>query len=307
MNRSRRHHYIPQFLTRHFANEDGQLHVYDKINDKFYRSSAINLFVEADRNTFTDVNGGQNDVIERIYSSLDAEFSVALNRITATGQLSSPDFKLILFFAYISKWRVRVYDESFKIAKEAYSVDDLGLGLKDEANEKLDFLLENIFLSDMQQELKRFLLAAQPFRFKEDYQKLTANSFIVPTHIPAFIGDCPFNEATLESDELFEDFIFPLTRDLTLVYSPRVPLVTIKNFLLCGPDDKVMAFKKDFSCARDVSTLDLAERIIACSDEEYLRHTVSVYKEFKRRNTGTAYHLTVFNVLYNFKEYTIDI
>jgi hypothetical protein len=181
MNKSRRHHYIPQFLTKHFSNNDGNLFVYDKINDKLYENNSINLFVEKDRNTFDNLDGIKDDVIEKVYTTYDTLFSIALNEITSTNNVSNENFKLLLFLAYISKWRVPQYDESFKNAKEYFSIDKLGLGLKDKENARININLEDYFKLDMQQELKRILLAVQPFRFKEDYKKLLDNSFLICT------------------------------------------------------------------------------------------------------------------------------
>jgi len=303
MNKSRRHHFVPQFLTKHFGNDNGQIYVYDKINDKFYKGNSANLFVESDRNTFINLDGIEDDIIEKVYSSFDCLFSNVLREITTSYKVSNENFKLVLFLAYISKWRVRQYDESFKNVKEYFSVDDLGFGNKTSDVERLKINLEEYFNLDMQQELKRILLAVQPFRFKEDFKILLRNSFLVCTTINSFISDCPFNEASLISDEVFEDFIFPVTKDLTLVYSTRIDRDEIQDFILNGNDKYVNLFLRDFSTARDISSLDLAERNVGCCDLDYLKHLVNTYKDFKARGTDTPYNLTVFNILYRFKEY----
>lgn len=303
MNKSRRHHYVPQFLTKYFTNDKGKLFTYDKIRDKFYENIPLNLFVENDRNTFLNFEGISDDVIEQIYSSLDNLFAPVLKEIATTNNVSNDHFKLLLFLAYVTKWRVKQYDESFNEAKENFSVDDLGLGFKNSDNKRVDVNLEASFDLDMQQEFKRILLAVQPFRFKEDFKKLLMNSFLIHTPINSFISDCPFNEATIISDEIFEDFVFPVTKDLTLVYSTRIDRKDIQTFLKEGKDENVNLFLKEFSVARDISLLDLAERNVACSDQKYLKHIANIYKKFKTRGTGTPYHLTIFNVLYRYKEY----
>lgn len=303
MNKSKRHHYVPQFLTKYFSKDNKQIHIYDKIADKFYEGNSINLFVENDRNTFMNLDGIEDDIIEKVYTSFDTLFSNVLREITTNNKVSNDNFKLLLFLAYITKWRVPQYDESFKNAKEYFSVDSLGLGFKNN-NERLDINLEEYFKLDMQQELKRILLAVQPFRFKEDFKLLLKNSFLICTPINSFITDCPFNEAALISDKIFEDFVFPVTKDLTLVYSTRINRDEIQDFILNGSEDKVNLFLRDFSTARDVSSLDLAERNVGCCDLDYLKHLVNTYKEFKARGTDTQYNLTIFSLLYRFKEYT---
>jgi len=145
-------------------------------------------------------DGIQDDTLEKAYASLDSMFSAVINEINKTKTTSNYHFRLLLLFAYISKWRVRQYDEAFKTAKDFFSVDDLGLGLKNQFNELANLSLEEYFPLELDQEFKRILLAAQPFRFKEDYKKLLAGSFLIWTPHNSFIGDCPFNEATIVSD-----------------------------------------------------------------------------------------------------------
>lgn len=302
MKKSKRHHYIPQFMTKHFADASGLIHVYDKLQGKFYSSNPLNLFVETDRNTFLNSDGFQEDTLEKAYASLDSMFSTVLNEINSTNAISNHHFKLLLLFAYISKWRVRQYDKAFEDAKEFFSIDELGLGLKTQDNKRVDLNLEEYLPSKLHQEFKRILLAVQPFRFKQDYKKLLAGSFLIWSPYTSFIGDCPFNEATIIGDEIFEDFVFPIQKDLTLVYSSRIDREAIQNFLN-GRGNNVGIFLKDFSIARDISMLDLAERNVGCCDAEYLKHLVKNYNEYKQRGSDTAYHLTVFNVLYRFREY----
>lgn len=306
MGKSRRHHYIPQFLTGHFATDD-KIFTYDKKEEKYFVGSPVNLFLKRDRNTFLNIEGIEDDVIEQMYASIDALFSSVLTDLKTSAIISNENFKLLLLLAYITKWRVPQYDESFKNAKEYFSVDDLGVGFKDGNNERIDIELEALFNLDMYQEIKRILLAIQPFRFKEDFRKLIDNSFIIPTPYSAFIGDCLFNEVTIESGDIFEDFVFPITKELTLVYCTRVDRKRIQDFLTNGDSDKVAIFLRDFSTARDVSTLDLAERIVGCGDEEYFSWIVEVYKGFKSKGTGTPFNLTVFNVLYRFEEYAGNV
>jgi hypothetical protein len=306
MSKSRRHHYVPQFLTGHFAIKD-KIFAYDKKENNYFIASPINLFLKKDRNTFLNHNGIEDDVVEQMYASIDALFSSILTTITTSAIISNDNYKLLLLLAYITKWRVPQYDKSFKSAREYFTVDDLGLGFKDSNNERLDIELEAFFNLDMSQEIKRILLPLQPFRFKEDFKKLLENSFIISTPYDAFIGDCVFNEIGIESEEIIEDFVFPFTRDLTLVYSTRIDRNKVQNFLADADPEKVATFLRDFSTARDVSTLDLAERFVACGNEDYFKSIVEGHKNFKAKGTGTPFSLTVFSVLYRFEEYAASI
>lgn len=304
MPRSKRHHFVPQFLMKYFLNKNKKLYVYDKIDDRFYENSTENLFLEKDRNTFLNLEGINDDIIERIYSDYDSHFSNILREITQKKEFNSKIIKSLIFLAYFSKWRVRGYDKSFKEAKEYFTVGDLGLGFKNENNDKIDFDLEQIFDSDMHQEFKRILLSIQPLRFKDDFKKIFDNTFLISTRTPSFISDCPFNEAAFESDLIFEDFVFPIMSDLTLVHSTRIDKFELQNFINNGKEIEVQKFLNDFSASRDISMLALCERNVACASEEYLKHIVEKYKNAISKNAKTPINLSVFYVLYKFTEYT---
>ncbi|WP_345952986.1 DUF4238 domain-containing protein [Mucilaginibacter sp. PAMB04168] len=302
--KSRRHHYISEFYTKHFSENENLIQVYDKIDAIFYPTNPVNLFVKKDRNTFENLDGIKDDVIERIYSNLDAEYGSILKKITENGEVSDIHYKKLLFFAYLTKWRVPQYDQSFNVVKENYSAGQLGLGLKSFEGIPFNFEIEELFGLDMQHELKRILLAFQLFRSKEDYKRILTHSFIIPTPAhTSFIGDCPFIETTFDDGRQFGDFIFPITGELTLVYFSRIDRDEIISFLTNGDVMKINRFLTDFSSARDVSLLDLAERHIACGSKERLKFIVETYNGFKNKGGAKGFHMTWFNILYNFKEY----
>ena len=303
MAKSKRHHFVPQFLMRYFTNEKGKLYVYDKLNDTFFESTTENLFLEKDRNTFKNLYDVDDDIVENFYTQFDTYFSSILKELHTHKKFDSRITKSLISLAYISKWRVRQYDESFNTAKEFFSVDDLGLGFKDENGERIDIDLESIFDTDMHQEIKRILLAIQPIRFKDDFKKIFNNTFFLNSNVPSFISDCPFNEIPLENEIIFEDFVFPIFSDLTLIHSNRIDLKKIQNFIKEGKEENVQAFLNDFSYTRDISMLELCERNVACSNLEYLKHIVENYKKAKQKNMKTPINVTVFNVLYGFEEY----
>lgn len=303
MKTTKRHHYIPVFLSKHFSNEKGKLNVYNKTNDQSFMVSPQNIFLINDRNTFIDESGKESDVIEKIYASLDYKFSIALNEVKETGDLSGNNLKQLLLLAYTSKWRVPQYDESFVNAKNYFSVDDLGLGIKsDDLN--LDIDLESIFETDLYQELKRFLLSIQPFRFKDDFKKIFENSFLLSSPYPGLIGDCPVNEVNVISENIFEDFILPITSELTLVYSQRIDKIELMNILKNSKTENYNNFIKAFSIARDLSTMNIAEQNVGCSNSEYLNDIVNNYKScIKNDKIKDSLSSGVFTILYNYKQY----
>lgn len=300
---SRRHHYVPIFLAKNFSKANNKINIYDKEKDKLFEANPKNIFLESDRNNFINSEGDKSDVIEKIYSDLDNQFATIIRSVKKNVSMNGKELKLLLFLAYTMKWRVPQYDESFIKAKEFFSIEDLGLGIK--FNEtKLNIDLESEFDTDMHQELKRFLLAIQPFRFKDDYEKISQNSFLISTPFPGIIGDCPVNELPVDSNEVFEDFIFPFTENLTLVYSQRIDKLELKDFLENGKIEKVNQFLKDFSISRDLSTMALSGRFSGCSDKEYLDTIIDGLKKgLSNEKTKDSLNTSVFGVLYKFKDY----
>ncbi len=300
MEKSRRHHYLPQCFSEQFADENGKLTVYDKDKDCYFPGTPMNLFVEIDRNSLRDENGIVDDKIERMYSKIDGKFATTLHRVVETGNLSVEDLRLILFLAYSTKWRVPQYDNAFAEAKKLLTVSDLGLRVRSEGKQ-LAVDLEVAFNSEEKQEMKRLLLALQPFRHTQEYQKIFKNSFLLSSPIPSFIGDCPFNEYPVNTNQLFEDFVFPISKHLTLIHTTRVAKEDLTKALERGDYD---SFIGAFSRARDCSILFTSERFVACADRLYLKDIVDIYKTTKARiSSPDLIQCAVFEVLHNYGTY----
>ena len=152
------------------------------------------------------------------------------------------------------------------------------------------------------QEFKRILLAVQAFRNKYGYNEIFKNSFLINTLVdcPALLGDCPFNEIQLESDVIFEDFVFPISSDLTLVHNKRINKNEFSNYLETNDPG---LFLELFTTFRDFGTIFLSERIIVCSDKSYLIEMINRYNKVKDIEPY-KYSLStyVFKILYDYNE-----
>ena len=305
MNRSKRHHYVPVFLTKHFCKENGNIIVYDKLEDKVFETNPINIFVKSERNTFLNDDEKQDDVIEKIYSHFDSLFAPVVNDVKENNNFTTENIRMLIFLAYLSKWRVLNYDQSFSAAKDYFSVDDLGLGIKI-GEHKLELNLEDNFNTELKQEIKRFLLAIQPFRFKEDYKIIFKQCIYIKTLNHGIKGDFPLNEAQINSSDIFEDFAFPITKEITLIHSKRVDKYKLKSFLEGGDPDRVNEFLKDFSISKDLSTMSLSGRFSGCANKEYLNRIINGYKDgIANSNAKDCLSSAIFNVLYRYEDYII--
>jgi hypothetical protein len=284
-------------MIKHFSNKDGIIYAYDKITDKYFEPTTKNVFLENNRNTFIET-GLDGDAFEKMYTYLDNAFAPVLEDVNNTANLENNNLDMLLFLAYTTKWRIPQYDDAFKEAKEYFEFNDLPVDTWKGGIEYLfDLPKDNMFY----QEMKRVLLALQAFRKINGYDKIFKNSFLIntPSTYPALLGDCPFNEIQLNSDVIFEDFIFPIGSDLTLIHNERIDKTGLgKYFESHDPG----LFLELFSTFRDIGTIFLSGRTIICSDKSYLKEMIEKYNKVKDNETF-RYHLStyVFKTLYDYE------
>lgn len=304
MEESWRHHYLPKFYIKGFCDENGTITVYDKQYKKFKTKSPKYIFFEKNRNTFFDELGNKGDTLEKMYAYLESTISPYLNNAinNTTEEIEVETLRNLIFLAYLTKWRNPQYDESFTDLKETFTIGDLGLGLKADG-ERLDIELEEFFQSELSQECKRLFLSIQPFRFKDDYKIIFKNSFIIPSSIPCLLGDCPFLEANIDKDRVFEDFIFPISQNQRLVYSDRINKYELLEFFK-NKESAWSEFINLFSTVNDLATFHLSEKYVACADEEYLKNIVAKFDDFKEVYDVNNLHLQVFSILHNYNNNT---
>lgn len=83
--RPKRHHFIPQMMLRHFADDDGQLWFWrrDLTPGDTRKTSTQNLFVEKDLYTFLQDNGEKDVALETFFSNLEGIGATFINGLAA--------------------------------------------------------------------------------------------------------------------------------------------------------------------------------------------------------------------------------
>lgn len=115
---SSRHHYIPEFLTKGFTNENGEVLVFDKCKNKILSrpQSPKSIFFEKDRNTVPVINGIESSFIEdEFYSRIDKNGSQVIIQFRKEN-LKAIEFTIentghLLFFLIALFWRIPVTDQ----------------------------------------------------------------------------------------------------------------------------------------------------------------------------------------------------
>jgi hypothetical protein len=273
MNISHRHHYIPQFLIRNFADDDGMLWVYDKGNKRIHTKKQYpkSIFYEWDRNLF-NLNGQKMDNMEQIYGDLDNLFAGCLNNVLSTDKMSGIELNLIIALASLMKWRTPKIDPKFDELKESISLENLGVRIRPiNPSQKADpETIKLIEESEIMTEGKRILLSALPLLSPENLGATQQGSFIARfDRFPSLIGDCPLIEAPNDKHNVLEDFIMPLSSSATFISkknSKRLPL------------------RLEFYFQRDLGTLHLSEKYVACKSLDHLEKVISIYDNLQANN-----------------------
>lgn len=115
---SSRHHYIPEFISKAFTNEDGKLFVFDKAKNQILKSQKVpkSIFFEWDRNTVELKDGIESSFIEDfIYSSIDSTAGRIIkniqNKEIANSNLNFQEAGHIGFFLIALFWRIPYTDK----------------------------------------------------------------------------------------------------------------------------------------------------------------------------------------------------
>lgn len=82
MTRAKRHHQVPRFYLRAFADPKGRIQVYDRVSGRTLERQRIeNVAVESDLYTVTDDEGRPSDGAERAIARLEGGISESLSRL----------------------------------------------------------------------------------------------------------------------------------------------------------------------------------------------------------------------------------
>lgn len=270
-NISHNHHYVPQFHQKYFANNNGIIYAYNKLKNKSFTPRTKDIFADENRNTFINADGNKSDTIEKIYSGLESKCNEALRKFTETKIFNKDCKNILLFFAYLSKWRSPEYDPSYEDAKQL-TFEDLRLHLGN-VELGIDYNLDELWQDEERQEFKRILLSIQPFIYKEDYKDIVKNTFILETPEPfnAILGSCPFLENSF-TPNIFESFLFPLTPKYTLIYLNHCNIKDwtkfyIENISIMLPLINNLRDLSIYHASRDILISNTPERLKFISDK----------------------------------------
>ncbi|MBL7867202.1 MAG: DUF4238 domain-containing protein [Flavobacterium lindanitolerans] len=275
MTLSKRHHYIPQFLIKRFADEDNMLYLYDKEKGAFAkeRRSPKSVFFELNRNTWY-FNGMPNDNMEKLYAELDEKFSKDLVEITRTGIITEEALISILVMASSMKWRLPANDNLFDTKDKEYPYDKLPVNIviKKEDGSDHKEALEHLTNSELFKQTKKLIFPFLPFYdnldiSEEKLLRIHRNSYInTNPNIKSILGDSPLIESNNDNLEDFGNFILPLSSNETFI---------------CNDSQSKSIQNIAFYLNKDLAMFHQAKKYIVCNDKEYLQQIIDAYNQLQ--------------------------
>lgn len=121
----KRHHFIPQMMLRHFADDDGRLWFWrrDFPPGEARNTSTANLFVEKDLYTYVRGDGSKDTALEEFFAQMEGAGAVFINslaKIVRAGQVpvltdAAWDFWYRFYFYYLKRTpgAIAAYREAF--------------------------------------------------------------------------------------------------------------------------------------------------------------------------------------------------
>lgn len=273
MEQSSRHHYIPRFLIKNFADDKNLLWVYNKEQKRILKTqqSPKAIFFEWDRNLF-DVNGKLGDNIEKMYGEVDNLLAKTLENILTTHNMNGRELTLMIYLVSLMKWRIPKVDANARELVKNLVIENLGINIRlVDPMAKVDSeALNRINQMDIVNETKRLLLSVQPLLNNEVLDEIHGNCFITSyDKFPGLLGDCPIIEKANTDFKMLGDFIFPLSTTETLICK-RGAQRYISNPL--------------FYIQKDLTIFHLSEKYVACKDRSHLENVSMIYTTLANEN-----------------------
>jgi hypothetical protein len=281
-----RHHYIPEFYLKGFANSDGTFKIFDIEKNAFVKGgkdfSPQSHFFEKNGNTIYTENGADDFIETKFFSPSDNRIAEIFNKINNSPSnsrfgLTEDDMPALQHFVSILFWRLPANYDQISYLIKTKELHELGLLLKSKDTDETvrDEEFENKIKNDPNffKAVKHYLPYITYGRLLDCRTPLTIQTF--PSQLPALCSDNPviFEESFLP-DVYYDDLILPLTHTHVFIRGNKIR------------KDVLAAIKIDI----DLIILKQAKKFVSCTDmryvgmlNQYYSDNFSSLKELKRK------------------------
>lgn len=269
-NKSRRHHYIPQFLSKQFSDQDGLLFIYDKLNDKILkqRRPPKSIFYEYERNTIEGKDLIKDTSIEDVhFKKLDDITSIIIKKFQndeINNDLFSDDnIAGLQFFIMNLFWRLPKTDYAAKDLVDRAEIKINGENISDEIRNNPSFLKLNraIFFRETIEQFET--LENKPKGYNIQVSEFEDDLFL--------IGDYPI---------IFRNYMSQFT---DLLQSEFKMAISSKR-MICFSLNQIPSFKKNMFLKYNATIIEQSKFYVAASDIKILNASIEYYKQLKEKS-----------------------
>lgn len=302
---SKKHHYLPIFYLNGFTDDNEQLFIYDKIRNEILESqNPSSKFYENHLNNFRADGKVLFSFEEPLFTPSDTRVSPLFSRFrnTTNYEFSAYDKVELLHFLSQLYWRSPETNEKYTelIKKDGFSnnyfrITKAGKTAKDE---EIPEVIDKILNDTETQKMFKHIIPLTNGNI-EEIQKLAEKWKVIDLSTEeqtTFItGDNPFliNNKNFHINNVFEELIFPLSKNKVLILSDKSP-----NFF----DSIALA-------NINVLILHQSKRFIASGSKNQLETVIKNYYNFKDLNLLDELHAGTFGIMHmqsqfkNFEDY----
>ena len=277
---SKYHHYLPQTYLKHFTDESEWLYVYDKTKKEVRKSRTENVFGENHLNTITYPDGTKSDWAEQAYSEIETEFGPVLDKIANSEQKATGithwDKLMLSMFVSTQFWRLPINSDFVQKTLEnndfSYIRTQVNQNGEKVSAEAANQLYTKLIRTDLFRKIYPTMLAlVNPLR-SDSYEDLHYWHFYYQDPGFYLTSDNPIiYRSNPSADNLFADFILPITPSRILVSTKTAPRESPASA----------------SFTANIKQFHQADRYVAGNNKEYILKVSEYYERFKEYETST--------------------
>ncbi len=268
MTKSERHHYIPEFIIKGFANSEGKVAVFnkEKMRMESRMRSPKQVFFEWNRNTFK-IENELTDFVEKLYGGVENRFAPVYNRIIkdfTNYELTPLDMFHVIHYIGVLYASLPINDyEMAEFIKDSKKEDFL-LKIMDRETNKESSNSDKFF--ERFKSEPAFVQSIKIMKAIVDYLKNNTSASIenwktyhssndVELHV---IGDNPVILRDSNVSSMYDsELIFPLSKGITVYHSKGKTLKVISAEDRIKIDMLVFVLSKKYVCGPSSEYLNM--------------------------------------------------
>jgi hypothetical protein len=282
-NNSKKHHYLPVFYLKGFANSEGKLFVYNKLTDTILENiDPSSIFFEKNLNNFFHEGKSVLSLEDDFFNEHDSRASIFLRNYLADKLIFSEEESVeyqyqLTWFLINLFWRIpnsnkhfeeiiardgihhkyfQIVNSSTNEAAPQHVIDEIQHDVLNRKENRKVFKLVYPFASLQSGEVKRIMERSKDYSIFGNYSLIT--------------GDNPFvsTSRTPNIDNVLGEFLFPFSYNRLLVAADKTPKFVNMHLLM----------------NLNITILHQSQRFVCSHDLENLKYMVRFYKIYRVEN-----------------------